>query len=163
MFNWMQAHLPVTTSGWNGVPCFQRRPIWYELVNNILLNNNVACYWFMDQNMVLSWDYTKWKKGRWRTNAPLLQAISTATRTHWSNTERIAQCHCSLTSLHRKPLDAAIGQLLAPYCPDSCQRGQQSTKRWCNMYPLCWPFRLPSQCGGTILCASPDGGGSWLS
>jgi len=32
-----------------------------------------------------------------------------------------------------------------------------------HMYPLFWPFLWPSQCGGTIPHASPDGGGSWLS
>jgi hypothetical protein len=26
------------------------------------------------------------------------------------------------------------------------------------MHPLWWPFQWPSRCGGTIPCASPDGG-----
>ena len=41
--------------------------------------------------------------------------------------------------------------------------GRQQTKQRCIMYPLWWPFRWSSRCGGTIPRASPDGGGPGLS
>ena len=41
------------------------------------------------------------------------------------NTERIARC--SMTRASREPLDAAIGQLLPPYCPDGRQGNNQQT------------------------------------
>ena len=61
-----------------------------------------------------------------------------------------------------KPLDAGIGQLLAPYCPSSRQGNRQTNnnqqmtlKRWLNR----WPW----QCAGTLPCTLPDGGGLGLS
>jgi hypothetical protein len=64
--------------------------------------------------------------------------------------------------LHWKPLDAAIGRLLAPYRLGGHQ-GDSKQNNDVLMYPLWWPFRWPSQCGGTIPRASPDGGGPGLS
>ncbi len=51
--------------------------------------------------------------------------------------------------LYRKPLDAAIGWLLALYCPGGRQ-GDSKQNKDAKMYPLCWPFWWPSWCGGTI-------------
>ena len=68
--------------------------------------------------MVLSYNYAKRNRNRrqWQTNAPPLQAILMAMVRRWSDTWGIARCSMSRTGLHRKPLDAAIGRLLAPYC-----------------------------------------------
>ncbi len=73
----------------------------------------------MGHNIVLSYNYSNQNK-RWRrTDAPPLRAISMGMAVCWCNTERISQC--SMTRLHRKPLDAAIGQLLALYYPGARQ------------------------------------------
>ncbi len=114
----------------------------------------------MDHNMVLSYDYAN-QKSRWgRTNAPPSQVISMAMRRLWSGTCGIAQCSMTRASpeatgrRHR----ATTGSV-SPRRPT----GQQQTKQRCKMCPLCWPFWWPSRCAGTILCASPDEGGLWLS
>ncbi len=110
--------------------------------------------------MVLSYDYPKRKRRRWRTNAPPLQAILMTMRRRWSDTCSIAQC-----SMSRATPEAtgcrhwATTHSILPRQPP----GQQQTIQRCNMYPLWWPFQWPSQCGGTIARASPDGGGLGLS
>ncbi len=61
-----------------------------------------------------------------------------------------------------KPLDAGIGQLLAPYCPS----GRQGNKQINNNQQMTlkrWPNWWPWQCAGTLLRTSPDGGGLGLS
>ncbi len=63
--------------------------------------------------------------------------------------------------LHRKPLDATTGQLLAQYCPSSHQGNSKQTND-VKLHLLCWPFWWPCQCAGTLTCASPNGGGPWL-
>ena len=82
----------------------------------------------------------------------------------WQCADAIRSAHpdSAWPVLHQKPLNTAIGWLLAPYCPGG-QPGTQSTQRLCKMYPLCWLFQWPSRCAGTIPHASHDGGGLWLS
>ena len=58
--------------------------------------------------------------------------------------------------LHRKPLDAAIRQLLALYCPGGHQGNSQQNNDD-KIHPLCWPFWWPLQCNSMIPRASPDG------
>ena len=60
-----------------------------------------------------------------------------------------------------KPLDAGIGQLLAPYCPSGCQ-GNRQTNNNQQMTLKRWPNRWPWQCAGTLPRTSPDGGGLGL-
>ena len=62
------------------------------------------------------------------------------------------------TGSHWMPPSGDYSLCIAPWPP-----GRQSTQWLWNMYPLCWPFRWPSQCSGTISRALPDGGGLWLS
>ena len=114
----------------------------------------------MDHNMVLSYDYAKrYRQWRW-TNAPPLRAISMAMVRRWSTTCGDAQC-----SMSRATPEATGCRHQVTTCSVSPRRppGRQSTQWLWNMYPLCWPFRWPSQCSGTISRASPDGGGLWLS
>ncbi len=62
------------------------------------------------------------------------------------------------SGLYQKPLDAAIGWLLAPYCPSICQ----GNSKWYNdenIQQLCWPFWWLWQCAGTLLHTLPNGGG----
>jgi hypothetical protein len=114
----------------------------------------------MDHNMVLSYDYAKRNRRRQRTNAPPLQTIMMAMVRRWSNKCGIARCSMSRATLeatgrrHR-----ATTRSVSPWRPP----GRQQTKQRCIMYPLWWPFRWPSRCGGTIPRASPDGGGPGLS
>ncbi len=61
-----------------------------------------------------------------------------------------------------KPLDAGIGQLLAPYCPSGCQ-GNRQTNNNQQMTLKRWPNWWPWQCAGTLPRTSPDGGGLGLS
>jgi hypothetical protein len=63
--------------------------------------------------------------------------------------------------LYWKPLDAAIGQLLAPYCPGGRQGNRQTNKDE-PIHLHCWLFQWPWQCAGTLPHASPDGGGLGL-
>jgi hypothetical protein len=64
----------------------------------------------------------------------------------WCHTEHIAQCSMTRASpeatgrSHR-----ATTRSVLPRWPP----GRQPTQRLCKMYPLCWPFRWPSQCAGT--------------
>jgi hypothetical protein len=73
----------------------------------------------MDHNMVLSYDYSNQNRRRRQTNAPPSRAILMAMAVRRCHTEHISQC--SMTRASRKSLDAAIGQLLAPYCPGGRQ------------------------------------------
>ncbi len=61
-----------------------------------------------------------------------------------------------------KPLDAGIGQLLAPYCPSSCQ-GNRQTNNNQQMTLKRWPNRWPWRCAGTLPRILPDGGNLGLS
>ncbi len=60
--------------------------------------------------------------------------------------------------LHWKPLDAAIRQLLAPYCP-GCRQGTEQTNNNQQIHLRRWPFWWLWRCVGRILRALPDGGG----
>ncbi len=74
---------------------------------------------------------------------------------------QIASPDAAVPGLPRKPLDTAIGQLLAPYCPS----GHQGNSKWHDdkkMDQLCWPFWWLRSCAGTIPRALPDGGGPGL-
>ena len=73
---------------------------------------------------------------------------------------RSASSDAAWPGLHRKPLHAAIGWLLTPYCPSGSQGNNQQNN--VKMHPLCWPFRWTLQCGGTIPPASHNGGDPWL-
>ncbi len=75
---------------------------------------------------------------------------------------QMASPNVACPGLLKKPLDAGIGQLLAPYCPSGRQGNRQTNnnqqltlKRWPNW----WPWR----CAGTLPCTSPNGGGLGLS
>jgi hypothetical protein len=59
------------------------------------------------------------------------------------------------------PLDAGIGQLLAPYCSSSHQ-GNKKTNNNQQMTVKNWPKQWPWQCAGTLPRTSPDGGGLGL-
>ncbi len=63
--------------------------------------------------------------------------------------------------LLRKPLDAGIGRLLAPYCP-SGRQGNRQTNNNQQIHLKSWPFQWPQWCAGTIPCASPNRGGPGL-
>ncbi len=114
----------------------------------------------MDHNMVLSYNYAKQNRRRWRTNAPPLWTILMAMVRLWSNTCGITRCSMS------KATPEATGRRHRATTPSISPwrlSGRQQTKQRCIIYPLWWPFRWSSQCGGTILRASPDGGGPGLS
>jgi hypothetical protein len=64
--------------------------------------------------------------------------------------------------LLRKPLDAGIGQLLAPY-PPSSRQGNRQTNNNQQMTLKRWPNQWPWQCASTLPRTSPDGGGLGLS
>jgi len=114
----------------------------------------------MDHKFVLSYDYSNRNRRRGQTNAPPLRAIFMVIVVSRCHTDFISQC-----SMTRALLEAtgchhwATIRSVLPWRPP----GRQQMKRRCNVYQLCWPFRWPWQCGGTILRASPNGGGSWLS
>ncbi len=63
--------------------------------------------------------------------------------------------------LLQNPLDAGIGQLLAPYRP-SGRQGNRQTKNNQQMHLKRCPNRWPWQCTGTVPCTSPNGGGLGL-
>jgi len=115
----------------------------------------------MDHNMVLSYDYSNRNRRRRRTNAPPPRAILMAMAVRRCHMERISQCSMTRASSEATGCRHWVTtRSVLPRWPP----GQQQTKRRCNMYPLCWPFRWPWwRCGGTIPLTSPDGGGSWLS
>ncbi len=66
------------------------------------------------------------------------------------------------SGLLRKPLDAGIGQLLAPYCP-SGRQGNRQTNNNQQIHLKSWPNWWPWRCTGTLPCTSPDGEGLGLS
>ena len=114
----------------------------------------------MDHNMVLGYDYSSWNRRRRQTNLPPSRAILMAMAVRRCNMEPIDQC--SMTRASHKATGRrhrATTRSVSPRRPP----GQQSTQQKWNMYPLCWLFRWPSRCGGTIPRIWPDGGGSWLS
>jgi hypothetical protein len=77
----------------------------------------------MDHTMVLSYDYSNRNRRRQRTNAPPSRAIWWPWR--WVDAIWSASPNAAWPGLHRKPLDAAIGLLLAPYYPMGRQGGNQ--------------------------------------
>ena len=81
----------------------------------------------MDHNMVLSYDYTKQKRQRRRTNAPPSQAILMAMRRHWSNS-----CSISQWRMSRATLEATGRRHWATTLSVSLPRtpGWQSTTQW---------------------------------
>ena len=114
----------------------------------------------MDHTMVLSYDNSNRNRRRQRTNAPLSLAISIAMAVGWCNTVRISQWRRSRALIKAtKRCHRTTNCSVLPRRPP----GWQQTLRWCNTYPLCWPFQWPWRCGGTIPSTSPNGGGSWLS
>ncbi len=64
--------------------------------------------------------------------------------------------------LLRKPLDAGIGRLLAPYCP-SGRQGNRQTNINQQMTLKRWPNWWPWQCAGTLPRTLPGIGDSGLS
>jgi hypothetical protein len=74
---------------------------------------------------------------------------------------RCALPDAACPGLLQKPLEAAIGRLVAPYCPNSCRSNSKQNNND-KMQKLCWPFRWRWRCAGMILYATPDGGGSGL-
>jgi hypothetical protein len=114
----------------------------------------------MDNNMVLSYDYAKQNRWRWRTNAPPLRTMLMAMVRRWSNTCGIARCSMSRATPEATGRRHRVTtRSVSPWRPP----GRQQTKQWYIMYPLWWPFRWSTQCSGTIQHASPDGGGPGLS
>ncbi len=57
--------------------------------------------------------------------------------------------NASCPGLLRKPLDAGIGWLLAPYCPSGHQ-GNRQTNNNQQIHLKSWPFSWPRQCAGTL-------------
>ncbi len=75
---------------------------------------------------------------------------------------QMASPDAACPGLVRKPLDAGIGQLHAPYCPSGCQ-GNRQTNNNQQMTLKRWPNRWPWWCAGTLPCTSPNGRGLGLS
>ena len=77
----------------------------------------------MDRTIVLSYDYSNWNRRQQWTNAP----PSWVFRWLWqcAGAIRSASPDAAWPGLPRKPLDATIGQLLAPYCPSGSQGDNQ--------------------------------------
>ncbi len=73
-----------------------------------------------------------------------------------------ASLDAACPGLLRKPLDAGIGWLLAPYRP-SGRQGNRQTNNNQQMTLKRWPNRWPWQCAGTLPHTSPNGGGLGLS
>ncbi len=114
----------------------------------------------MNHTMVLSYNYSNQNRRRRQTNVPPSPAISMAMAVCQCDMKHIAWCSMTMVSPEATGRRHwATTRSVSPHWPP----GWQSTQRWCNMYPLCWPFWWPSRCGGTTPRASPDGGGSWLS
>ncbi len=74
---------------------------------------------------------------------------------------RCASTDAACPGILRKPLDTAIGQLLALYCPGGQQGGSKQNNND-KMQQLCWPFWWPRQWASTIPCTMPNGVGSGL-
>jgi hypothetical protein len=110
----------------------------------------------MDHNMVLSYDYANRNRHRRRTNAPPLRTMLMVMVRRWSDTCGISRCSMSRATpeatgrCHRVTIRS-----VSPWRPP-----EQQNKQQCIMYPLRWLFWWSSRCGGTILGASPDDGGS---
>ena len=121
----------------------------------------------MDHTMVLSYDCSNQNRRQRRTNAPPLRAILMAMAVRRCNMEGIAKCSVTRASLeatgrrHR-----ATTSSVSPWRPP----GRQSTQWWCNMYPICWPFRWSSRRAlvrvvwhwWALLLLGVTGGGVWL-
>ena len=77
----------------------------------------------MDLNMVFSYDYSSRNRRRRRTNVLRRGPF----RWPWrcADAIRSASPDAACPGLHRKPLDAAIGRLLAPYRPGGRQGDNQ--------------------------------------
>ncbi len=80
----------------------------------------------------------------------------------WAGAIQMALPNAACPGLLRKPLDAGIGQLLAPYRPSGHQ-GNRQTNNNQQMTLKRWPNRWPWQCAGTLLRTLPNGGGLGLS
>ena len=114
----------------------------------------------MDHTKVLSYDNSSWNRRRWRMNIPPPRVILMAMAVRQCNTELIPQCSMTRASPEATGrCHQVTTRSVSPWWPPV----RQSTQWKCNMYPLCWSFRWPSRCGGTIPCTLPDGGGSRLS
>ena len=61
------------------------------------------------------------QKSRMGNKSPHPPAISIAMSVRRCDTKCISRCSTFMMAIHRKSLDAAIGQLLAPYCLGGCQ------------------------------------------
>ncbi len=75
---------------------------------------------------------------------------------------QMALPNAACPGLLRKPLDAGIGWLLAPYRP-SGRQGNRQTNNNQQMTLKRWPNWWPWRCTGTLPCTSPDEGGLGLS
>jgi len=85
--------------------------------------------------MVLIYDYSNQNRRRWRTNAPPSRAISMATICQCTGAIWSASHNAAWPGLHQKPLDSAIGWLLALYCPGSRQgNNQQNDNAECTHF-----------------------------
>ncbi len=73
-----------------------------------------------------------------------------------------ASPNAACPGLLQKPLDAGIGQLLAPYCPSGCQ-GNRQTNNNQQMTLKKGPNQWPWQCAGTLPHTLPNGGGLGFS
>ena len=105
----------------------------------------------MDHTMVLSYDYSNRNRRRQRTNAPPSRAIRWPWQ--WAGAIWSASPNAAWPGLHRKPLDAAIGLLLAPYYPMGRQGGNQL-----NDDATCTHFvgRFDGHCNAAVLyCKHP--------
>ena len=112
--------------------------------------------------MVLSYNNVRQKRRQQRTKAPPLQAILIAMAVRRCNIAFITRCSMTRASPEAEATERrhrATTHSVSPGRPP----GQQSTQQLGKMYPLCWSFWWPSQCGGSIPRASPNGGGSWLN
>ena len=77
----------------------------------------------MDHNMVFSYNYSSRNRRRRRTNVLRRGPF----RWPWRCADEIrsASPEAACPGLHQKPLNAAIGRLLAPYRPIGCQGDNQ--------------------------------------
>jgi hypothetical protein len=75
---------------------------------------------------------------------------------------QMASPNAACPGLLRKPLDAGIGKLLAPYCL-SGRQGNRQTNNNQQMTLKRWSNRWPWQCPGKLPCTLPNGGGLGLS
>ncbi len=87
----------------------------------------------MDLNMVFSYDYSSQNRRRRRTNVLRRGPF----RWPWRCADAIqsASPDAACPGLHQKPLNAAIGRLLAPYRPGGRQGNNQQNND-VLMYPL---------------------------